>query len=394
MAAALTGAMSGQGCVYERGEAWSRGPSMGERAITIVAVGGARDDRSTRAVAQRLRDEAFQGAQLLIWLGQPAGKRVSCKELDAEAGPLRELRASLEGTPIYAVGSPAGHRCPGAQWPEAVQPAANYVLEVDGAGRVRLVSSCDEAACKVEGIGGDARLRLVFVDVSAWIFPELEDEDAVRDLAQLESLLAALRSEPNAYRETPHILVSALPMESAGSHGLGGWNADATFRHHPESLQAAMAQGVFDGVIAGYEHNLQYVGDLGWAVKRSARVWLDRPAFQIVAGSAGDPDALHYAAPRTTARWQNQALWPETVSPRAGFATFRTDGNEAEVALHAKHGRGWKAAHHRVQLGRPAHPEETAAPSQMPCMTCDPVQGSSDGEKWEKRRERMPGATP
>jgi hypothetical protein len=243
------------------------------------------------------------------------------------------------------------------------------------------VSGCRPAGpCIIETAVAPAPLaELVFVDAAPWVFPPPAgtpaDGRASASLAQLRGLLAALRREDAAW---PRILVSHLPIETSGPHGLGGRAPSASFRYLPPELQGELARGMFAGCLSAHDRSLQATADVSGAVKRSAKAWLAAPVFQVVSGASSRPDDRHLGAiPRGI------ALRPDLESTHAGFARVVLAPGRIDLVLHARATAGWRASAISVALPRPPHPVEASAPAMAPCLRCDPRRGAADAAKWE-----------
>jgi hypothetical protein len=331
----------------------------------------------------------------VVWLGAPYDPRRACEASARQTQALEILGASVDAAGVYAVGNPQGRRCGSSGPPNALSPDTHYLIDLGAeGGSVHTPcyradgddpSGVDSLTCPHPAPDASTHLRLVVVDETLWFNPEWDDDSHVAklELAELDAIIDAIPADS----PVPHLLVTHYPVESQGIHGLGGFRALTTYSHHPKSVQRALADGRIQGVVAGLEANLQYADDLALAVKRSSRVWLEAPIFQVVSGSAGDADVQHQGSFRTRTRWTNIALTNDRISPRAGFAQLGGDRDTFEVQLHSLHGRKWKTSASLVEATRPPHPAETPAPPLAPCRNCDPVQGATDGEKWEHRRD-------
>ena len=376
-------------CVTRSGGAWSREAEAGPARVSALVIGGADGSSTTRRLARALESTDREGLRLAFWLGRDIPRERACKRAETDGPEIQTVLDTLGDVPVYAVGDPARWRC-GLRAPAGtLSPDHHYVVDLGADGHSEVVSVCEGVGealgCQVSEPSPSVLARFVVVDETPWAFPDLDrgpETEAVN--ARLEALLEAL---PPAL-DTPHILVTHLPIESSGTHGQGGWRVTSTFIHHAPVIRAALTGGRFDGVIAGHERNLQLVEDLGDAVVRSSRVFLRRPVFQVVAGSAGDPDAQHPFGPRLHPRWQGIALRPDHSSPRAGFA--RLDFGAEEVRAHLVSLGGGAPLHTSQDFGllRPAHPTERSLPSLAPCRDCDPGTGAADHlQPLEPRRD-------
>ncbi len=262
-------------------------------------------------------------------------------------------------------------------------PDHNYVVRVDVSGQPRVASRCDGATCSLPPALPDDRLELVFLDLTPWIHHhELDPRSQARGelvLARQTALLEAL--EVPAAGDPVRMLVTHVPVESAGLHGLGGARPTATFRRLPPPLQAALSEGRFRGVISAQDRSLQVTADLSPAVARSAKVFVDRPFFQVVSGAASRPDARAVGSRRQIPYFAGIAVDPDLYSNHAGFAVVRTARDAIELDLHARRGGRWTQARRELATNVEPLPAERATPSMAPCLQCDPVQGAADADK-------------
>ena len=96
-------------------------------------------------------------------------------------------------------------------------------------------------------------------------------------------------------------------------------------------------------------------------------------ATQVVSGGAAHPDGAPSGGRRGWAFYQSQALAPDLLSNRAGFAELIVGADAYAAQLHQrKHGR-WRSAQLLVPRERPPHPAETVSPVMDPCLRCDPL---------------------
>ena len=127
------------------------------------------------------------------------------------------------------------------------------------------------------------------------------------------------------------------------------------------------------GALSGHDRSLSATADIADAVKRSSRFWLKRPVFQVVSGGTAHPDGAPAGGRRGWVYYQSQALAPDLLSNRAGFAELVIGRVSYTALLHQrKHGR-WRAAQIEVPRERPPHPAETRSPVLDPCLRCDPL---------------------
>lgn len=368
-------------------------------------IGQPRESPETRAVARRL-DFALHEASdagrtpIILWLGTDFGRRgpdaaPRCPTpWSAHASPaLSELAevvaAAVErGGSAFGLPGPDGWRC-GLTGYEAAfaplpyhQPGLAYVLRVSTTGTVTLASSCETPTCVVTPADDDTLVELVALDSSSWHYRELAGDDLDQALfAQQASLLAALAQQ--AWR--PRILVSPIPVESAGSHGLGGRKQRTAFHYVPEFVQEALADGLFVGVLGALERDLQVSADLSGAIVRGERRFIDARVFQVVSGSAG-------GASHTTVTSRGTSLEPDLESEHTGFASLAirpgTEVPRVRVHVHARVGARWRVAGLELDLGPAPLEPLREAPTIHPCHTCDPQSGAADGDVFVPRDDR------
>ncbi len=262
--------------------------------------------------------------------------------------------------------------------PEIGQPAAAYLIRVYADGRSELASQCANDRCTIAGLAAERPwFELVFVDQSAWVYPELDRPDSApaNALVELDGLLAALADQPDP---PPRVLVSTIPIESAGRHGYGGARAVSALRWQPESVRRAIGEGRFVGVIAGLERDLQVSRDLSDAIVRSNRSFLRSPVFQVVSGAAGGSGA-------TVVYSRGNSLVNELETEHAGFAHLQIDPDSVLVELHARVAGRWQIGTLRLPLVPEPSAELREVPAIQPCLRCDPVRGAADGESWFDR---------
>src|SRR5690606_38081253 len=267
-------------------------------AVELFVVGQARESPSTRAVAREL-DRHLQAAAaverptIVLWLGTDFGPRGPersgrCPPLaQAFASPaLAELaavvtRAVERGASSWGLPGPDGWRCDaGGLLAEAApyhQPGGAYLLRVDDRGAGRLASRCSEERCEIDELGEPPLVELVALDPSPWLFRELANGDAA--IRQQCSLLDALVAQSEDAPELARLLISPIPIESAGARGLGGRKQRTSARYLPECVQQAIADGLFVGAIGALERDLQVSVDLSDAILRGDRSFIARPMF-------------------------------------------------------------------------------------------------------------------
>lgn len=406
-------------CLLQRGHAWDEpSPSLpagdAEGPISVIAIGdpvpGPTAKRVARRVDELLASEREAGrVPIVVWLGDnvfPSGPTSASESahptpgclalgeslarpgVDALASTVRRFQAS--GGHAFAVLGDRDWRCgePDLEFTDEVDPAIpwlmpdyNYVVALGRDGAARIASACEGSTCSVGG-GGD--VQLVMLDVTPWIHQPAADaphaDAAEHSLSQLNALVGAL--EASREDAPPRILITHIPIESSGYHGQGGGKPDATFYNFPPALKDALQSGLFAGVVSGHERSLQATADVGYWVKRTAKVWFDKPVFQVVSGAAGHPDALAPFTPKQLPYFNSIAIQPDAETTRAGFAQLVFDRETATIVLHAKAGRKWRSAAISSPLRPEPHPAESPSPVMTPCLHCDPKVGASDGTKW------------
>jgi hypothetical protein len=390
---ALLASLALLGCVH-RGASWqARASTSDAPGVELIAIGQPRAGRATRIVARELASQldharAAGRTSVVLWLGHdlgPAGDRSApCPTRSPWQAPgMRELAAVLDehvaaGGALWGVAGPDALRCPAiTEGPAIAQPDAAYLVRVHAEGRSELASRCDAGTCSLAPAPAEAPLlELVFVDPSAWIYPELDTPGSRGRAAldELDLLLAALAEQPGP----PRVLVTPIPIESAGMHGFGGARTRAALRLQPDALRRAIAEGRFVGVIAGLERDLQASSDLADAILRSNRSFVPAPLFQVVAGAAGGTRP-------TTAFGRGNSLVNELESDHPGFARVHVAGDVVELELVA-HVRGrWRSAALALPLVPAPLPALRDPPTIQPCLRCDVVRGAADGEVWFDR---------
>lgn len=345
-----------------------------------------------RELASQLEHARAAGrTSVVLWLGhdlgRPGDRSAPCPtrstRLPWQAPGMRELATVLDehvasGGALWGVAGPDALRCPTpAEGPAIAQPDAAYLVRVHADGRSELASHCDANTCTLAPAPAEAPLlELVFVDPSAWIYPELDmpGSQARAALDELDVLLTTLAAQPGP----PRVLVTPIPIESAGMHGFGGARTRAALRLQPDALRRAIAEGRFVGVIAGLERDLQASSDLADAILRSNRSFVPAPLFQVVAGAAG-------GARPTAAFGRGNSLVNELESDHPGFARVHLKGDVVELELVA-HVRGrWRSGSLALPLVRAPLPALRDPPTIQPCLRCDVVRGAADGEVWFDR---------
>jgi hypothetical protein len=386
------------GCLHRRGD-WAprakpdAGPNQG---VTFVLLGNAGwDGRGAAVVANQLEhvlDEApaSNAAPVVLWLGNNVmarrrdDRRLDCR--DARKAWNRKgvdrlsavVRAHLaRGGESFAVAGEHDWRCHMAVEQQQDQagahpwrmPATHYVVRVEQDGRTDVVSTCSDGACSLESREAPALIELVMVDATPWLYRDLMDQ-ATADLAlrELSSLVEALEATP-VETTPPRILVSHFPIEAAGWHGQGGGRPDSTWPVLHPALRRALAAGMFVGVFAAHDLGLYADADLGSAIKRSDRVWLPSPLFQVVSGST----SVRATGLRRLRHFGSVTLWPDHYAPDLGFATVRLDENTVEITLHARRLGRWRTSALSFPLRRPPHPHETHSPAMPPCLRCPEI---------------------
>jgi hypothetical protein len=394
----LSVALLALGCVPDRlgPEGWTlpTTPSAEAPGVDLYVFGGRDRTRSSAALTEALSGRLGEDSSVL-WMGAPWGQRDSCDPPSKRARSMSRLDERVdEAGSAFSVGSPYERMCGASGPPSARTPDTHYMVDL-GVGGPRVHTPCyvsegnepplEQLSCPHDDPDEDARVRLLIIDETLWFRPDWDDggDASRRELAKLDAIVDAIPQDPNL----PYLLVTHFPIESEGHSGLGGWQAQSTYRHHPESVQRALADGRISGVIAGLEGNLQFVDDLGEAVNRSSRTWLERPVFQVISGAVGDPDRGHRGGPRASRRHGNVALTNDRYTQRAGYVHLHGDERVLNVDIHARVGGKWRTTSATVDLARPPHPIRRPASPLAPCRNCDPVQGATDGEKWEKRSD-------
>lgn len=389
--APVLAAMSLVGCAIERGKAWDRPAPPASRAepgaVSFVLLGEVGYPGRTAAIvaAEVERTVAARTAAgvpvVLLWLGDVLGDecrpavalaRPGVAELAAVARKHEAASFAVLGAQEWRCGAPTLHLQAGPGARPWRMPAANYVVRVARDGKTDVVSTCTDAMCTVEPATDAALVDLVLVDTAAWLAaPPRLLTAAETSLTQQQALLAALEAAPQT--DVPRVLVTHHPIETAGPHGQGGLWPDSAYALHSEPLRRAIDRGMFAGAVSGHDRSLSATADIFDAVKRSSRAWLAHPLFQVVSGGLAHPDGAPAGGRRGWVYYQGQALKPDLLSNRAGFAELlvRPDGYVAE--LHQRKLGRWRAARLQISRDRPPHPAETPSPVMDPCLYCDPL---------------------
>jgi len=406
-------------CVVHQGDGWRvnatkvpdrSSPSDAPRGVSLVVIGAPAPGSTAARVAERVAAvTAFERdrgrAVALVWTGDhvfPAGlgDGDDCVEADQawNRPGVRNLAAVAEwvskssseaagswavlGRRDWACGAPGrqlGESGPTAQ-PYTI-PDHNYVVRIWADGRNRVVSSCAGPRCEIEPpSGADApAVDLVFVDQTPWIFPPEDESARVHGTLvneQLTALLAAL-PEPGD-DDVTRILVSHAAVESAGIHGQGGLRPAATVHRLHPAVRAAVAEGRVRGVLAGLDRSLQLTEDLDPAMQRVAKIWIERPVFQIVSGAAGRPDARAPLSRRQLPWNQGIGIVNAHYSTHPGLAVVRIDEDTIELELQARRLARWETATHIVPLDPGPLPRARPTPPMTPCPRCDPTQAPAN----------------
>ena len=378
-------------CATERGKGWDHpAPPPTAPAVSLLLLGEAGFPGHTAAlvageVERTLAARRAAGVPVvLLWLGDAIGD--ACAPAAAWTRPgvadlariARTHQASgggsfaVLGVHEWRCGAPELTLRTGAELQPWVQPAANYVLRVERDGQAAVVSMCTNQLCAIDAPGPDALVDLVLVDTTAWQGPPPPALRAAADasLTQQQALLAALEAAP-PQPTVPRLLVSHHPIETAGAHGEGGLFPDSAFFLHNEPLRRAIDRGLFAGALSGHDRTLSATADIFDATKRSSRVWLKQPVFQVVSGATARPDGRH-GGRRGWVYYQGQALKPDLLTNRAGFAELLVTPADFAAQLHQRKLGRWRAAQISIPRDRPPHPMETPSPVMDPCLYCDP----------------------
>lgn len=418
------------GCVTHRGP-WRLEPpppaADGVELILLANTAPATSDN--QRIAARLHDVlAEDRPRLVLWLGNMAATpRASATPLAVRRGPRCSLldnawagsNAALAQT-VRTHAGPDGfgtvgvhdHRCghgaalrpelsldeppdspepldsPGPPdspdpWSDSLHPfrmpATHYVLRVLDDGSTQIRARCADGTCRFDRTPAPSERRplvdLVVVDLSPWLYPSSEPAARRRDEQQVQALDVLLQTlaqtPPRA--APPRLLVSSVPVEAAGEHGLGTLRPDATVHNLPTELQTLLVEGHFAGVLAAHDRSLYATPDLSDALKRADRIWLRTPVFQVVAGAVSRPNNRAAMALRRRRVRRSQAFHPPVWSDHAGFAVVHLLPDQARITLHARRGRRWETASMPVPLRPEPHPATTPSPVMTPCRDCPPI---------------------
>ncbi len=366
-------------CMHHEGTGWETPAPARTDPISLVLLGDAGLPGSiaaeTAAHLSRVLDAEREAGHFpkVIWLGDNI--LGGCPTAPWNRPGSRELAHTVrahvgDGGHAYAVMGDEDRTCPQATALQAdtdgpqpwAMPAPSYVVRLDQVGGARLVSQCENTGCVLEESTELALVDLVFLDSAGWI----RDEPPGRAKG-LDRLLEAVRTTSGP----PRLLVTHIPVESAGFRGLGGGMADASVRYLPPALRTALTDGIFVGVLSGHDRNLQVIPDLSDALMRSESVPLPHPVFQIISGAASDPDARNPI--RRIGRRRGVTASPILSSDHPGFVVLQITPRTVDVILHARRGRTWKTG--AISLGLVATPLPPDRPvgSQTPCKDCPVV---------------------
>jgi hypothetical protein len=397
------------GCVIHRGP-WRMDPapsraSADDGVELVLLANVSPEDRAARAVAARVEQVlAADRPRLVLWLGNvaaapmrsatPRAQRRGPRCLDPREAFAGPAAAALAGAVqrsaderSYAVPGVLDHRCGHSlalqQGPPWLVPGSHYVLRVRTDGSVTQLAACGDGGCSfadpaTASSGAPPLVDLVMIDLAPWLHPAHDGAARYRDELQvqsLEALLTAVATVP-AEEAPPRLLVSSVPVEAGGEHGLGTLWPDATFHGLPAHLQAMLVEGRFAGVLAGHDRSLQATPDLGDAIKRSDRAWHHAPVFQVVAGAVSAPNRRAGMALRPRRMRTSQAYAPPVWSDHPGFAVVHVRGDTAELVLHARRGRHWETSSLTVPLRPAPHPSRTPSPPMAPCRDCPAIPAS------------------
>lgn len=403
------------GCVTHRGS-WKMDPptppaSAADGVDLVVLANSSPEDRGARAVAARVEQVLAEGRpSVVLWLGNVASSPMR------SATPTAQRRGPRCHEPSEAWGSPAAdvlaravrrthadasfavlgvldHRCghgPALRQADAQgthpwrMPGSHAVLRVHTDGSVHERMTCGLGGCTITTATPAAEgvrplVDLVLVDLAPWLHPAGDPMDRHREdelqVQALDAMLATVAEVPPD-GAPPRILVSNVPVEAGGEHGLGALWPHATFHALPPRLRSMLLEGHFAGVIAGHDRSLYASGDLSDAIKRADRAWLRTPVFQVVAGAVARPNRRAAMALRRRRVRQSQAYAPTPWSDHPGFTVVHLRGERAELVLHAHRGRHWESASMVVPLRPPPHPARTPSPHMAPCRDCPPIPAS------------------
>ncbi|MCA9683820.1 MAG: hypothetical protein KC457_16590, partial [Myxococcales bacterium] len=294
-------------------------------------------------------------------------------------------RHETDGLEAWSMAGPDDWRCGRSGFEAALAPplpatplGAASVLRIDGEGRARVVSRCDEQGCTLEPAAADDRLDLVALDFGFWHYPALAGDDlSAALLEQQAQLLTALQAQPGP----PRLLLSPIPVDSVGTHGFGGRLQRTGFRYLPPAVQQALLAGTFVGVVSGLERSLQVAKDLEGAIIRGDRSFPRTPVFQVISGAAGG--SIH--TPITS---RGNGLIPEIESEHLGFVRLLVDRDSVDIRVHARVAGRWQEASVVLPLVPELRGEVEPAVTIQPCQGCDPVDAAADGDVVVPRGER------
>ena len=356
-------------------------------APSIVLVGEAGAAGRTAAhtaegLASTLEAERAAGRRpVVVWLGDlllDRRGRLDCaavsstwsrKGVDALAEVVREH--TRRGGSAYGLPGEAAYRC-GARASlrqatdrPTAQPGTHYVVDVLPSGDTRVALSCDGGTCSGPDPDTTPHVQLVFVDLTPWIAGHRPAEHDL-DLSSLEALLQRLEAEPGP----PRILVANYPVEAAGFHGDSGGDPDSTVHMLPPPVTRALKAGVFVGVLAAHDRATYASSDISDGTIRGDRVFLPHAVFQVVSGSASDPDVRH--SWRRLRFNSSNTLVAGRYTPRPGFAVISLSESPS-ATLHAyRHGR-WQRTSVPLSLDPPTRPALVRVPTTVPCLRCPRV---------------------
>lgn len=344
-------------------------PSEAQPGLNLIVLGNAEDTgRTAFHVATRLRHVLAEqpSTSIVLSTGTTVDRhRRACTEIDPSSAPLFEVVTDLRdrGGFAFAVPGERALHCPTNQGPWD-RPASQFVVQANLQGDAWVTTRCDAEGCVHEDGPDDAVISLVMLDMTAWLasHPQQTSQDQA-----MERLLVDLRTRSST---VPKILVSHVPVEAAGRHGLAGATPDATFHQLPPSVQAAVVDGLFVGVIAGRDHASYADPDLSNAIKRADRRWITQPVFEVVSGTASGTSPIgNHTRVRTSS-----AFIPDVWTTAPGFAVVHINQTQqASITVHGRHANRWETATIDVTLDPQVHPVETPSPPLSPCLWCRPV---------------------
>lgn len=195
------------------------------------------------------------------------------------------------------------------------------------------------------------------------------------DLMPLESELARLRADQRA-DPRPVILLSHMPLEATGVHGMGGLVGDATLHHAPAPLRDAIREGLFVGAIGGHEPELAIQLDASDAIRRSTKLDVADRLFLVQAGGASR--AARRDPRRRLARNRGNVLDPEVQVSGRGLVVLEIDETSWHAKTLVRHRGRVQTSCVRAPLHDPPRGDVAGAntprpwPNNAPCPTCDP----------------------